>query len=649
MKKTKNISRKDFLPINKQDLIDRGIDTLDFIIVTGDAYIDHPSFGTAIISRILENEGFSVGIIAQPDWNSIDDFKKLGEPKYGFFVNSGNIDSMVNHYSVSKKKRSTDLYSPGGESGHRPDRAVIVYSNKLREAYKNVPIIIGGIEASLRRFAHYDYWSNKVRRSILLDSKADLLLYGMGEKSVIEVANLMSYGMSIEKIRSIKGSVYISTDLSDINNYVEVPSYEECVESKKAYAESFKLEAVEQDSIRGKIIVQKHGNRYIVQNPPQCPLSVDEMDLVYSLPYARTYHPIYESAGGIPAITEVKFSITSHRGCYGGCSFCALTFHQGRVIQKRSEESIVSEAKLLTTLDDFKGYIHDIGGPTANFRNRACKVQEKVGVCKDRQCLFPKPCKNLIIDHNEYLNLLRKVRSLPGIKKVFIRSGIRYDYVIHDKNTKFFEELCKYHVSGQLKVAPEHISNKVLEQMGKPRKEVYEKFKNKYFEINKKIKMEQYLVPYLMSSHPGSDLSAAIELAEYIRDMGYNPEQVQDFYPTPGSLSTVIYYTGINPMTGKKVYVPKTAEEKNMQRALMQFRNPKNYDLVKEALIKGHREDLIGLDRKCLIPPYKPNKNTKLKSNNKKKPITEKSSPLRSKSSSKKSVSTKKGNSKKRR
>lgn len=648
MKKTKHIDRKFFLPIDKQDLIDRGIDKLDFIIVTGDAYIDHPSFGTAIISRILENEGFTVGIIAQPDWNGIDDFKKLGEPKYGFFVNSGNIDSMVNHYSVSKKKRHTDLYSPGGESGHRPDRAVIVYSNKLREAYKTTPIIIGGIEASLRRFAHYDYWSNKVRRSILLDSKADLLLYGMGEKSVIEVANLMSYGMSIEKIKSIKGSVYISKDLSDVDNYVEVPSYEECVESKKAYAQSFKLEAIEQDSIRGKNIVQKHGNRYIVQNPPQLPLSIEDMDLVYSLPYARTYHPVYESKGGIPAITEVKFSITSHRGCYGGCSFCALTFHQGRVIQKRSEDSIVSEAKLLTTLDDFKGYIHDIGGPTANFRNRACKIQEKVGVCKDRQCLFPKPCKNLIIDHNDYLNLLRKVRSLPGIKKVFIRSGIRYDYVIHDKNTKFFEELCKYHVSGQLKVAPEHISNKVLEQMGKPRKEVYEKFKNKYFEINKKINMEQYLVPYLMSSHPGSDLSAAIELAEYIRDMGYNPEQVQDFYPTPGSLSTVIYYTGINPMTGKKVYVPKTHKEKSMQRALMQFKNPANYDLVKEALMQEHREDLIGFDRKCLIPPHKPNKNTKSRSNNKPKPKIEKSSPLRSKSSSKKSVSTKKGNKKKR-
>lgn len=598
--------KNNFLSINKQDLKERGIEQLDFIIVTGDAYVDHPSFGTAIISRVLENEGFSVGIIAQPNWNDTEDFKRLGEPKYGFFVNSGNIDSMVNHYTVARKKRSTDLYSPGGKGGHRPDRAVIVYSNRVREAYKNAPIILGGIEASLRRFAHYDYWSDKVRRSILIDSKANLLLYGMGEKSVVEIANLMSYGMKIDNITNVRGSVYISNSLDNIKDFVEVPSYEECAEDTNAYAKSYKLEYYEQDAVNGKTIVQKHGNRYIVQNPPQLPLTVKEMDIVYNLPYARTYHPVYESQGGIPAIQEVSFSITSHRGCYGGCSFCALTFHQGRAIQKRSDDSIVNEAKLLTKSPNFKGYIHDIGGPTANFRNTACKKQLEHGVCKTKQCLFPKPCKNLIVDHSDYLNLLRKVRTLPGIKKVFIRSGIRYDYVVYDKNPKFMEELCKHHVSGQLKVAPEHISNRVLNQMGKPTKDVYEKFKNKYFETNKRLGMNQFLVPYLMSSHPGSDLNAAIELAEYIRDMGYNPEQVQDFYPTPGSLSTTIYYTGINPITGEKVYTPKKEREKRLQRALLQFRDSKNYELVKEALIAAHREDLIGNGSKCLIPKTQP-------------------------------------------
>lgn len=590
-----------FLPICKTDLKERNIDELDFIIVTGDAYVDHPSFGTAIIGRVLEAEGFKIGIIPQPDWNNAGSFKVLGKPKYGFLVNSGNIDSMVNHYTVAKKKRSNDLYSPGGEGNHRPDRAVIVYCNRLREAYKDVTIIIGGIEASLRRFAHYDYWDDKVRRSILFDSKADLLIYGMGERTITQIANLLKYGMDIKKVTEVRGTAYISKDTDHVKDYIEVPSFEEASVDKKAYAESFKLEFYEQDPIRGKALVQKHGDRYLVQNPPQLPLTTEEMDASYNLPYTRTYHPIYEKKGGIPAINEVKFSITSHRGCYGSCSFCALTFHQGRIIQNRSQDSIVDEAKLLTTLKDFKGYIHDIGGPTANFRHKSCKLQEKHGTCKNKQCLFPTPCKNLIVSHKEYLDLLRKVRALPGIKKVFIRSGIRYDYLIYDKNTDFFEELCKHHISGQLKVAPEHVNDRVLKQMGKPTKEVYNRFVKKYFEINKKINKNQYLVPYLMSSHPGSDLNSAIELAQYIKEMGYTPEQVQDFYPTPGSLSTTIYYTGMNPLTGEKVYVPRSQKEKNMQRALLQFSTKENYALVKEALIKANRTDLIGNDKRCLI------------------------------------------------
>lgn len=597
------ILNKQFLPISMNDLKDRNISQLDFIIITGDAYIDHPSFGTAIIGRTLEHEGFTVGIIAQPNWESVDDFRKLGKPKYGFLINSGNIDSMVNHYTTSKKKRRTDLYSPGGEMGHRPDRAVIVYCNRAREAFKNVPIIIGGIEASLRRFAHYDYWDNKVRRSLLIDAKADLLIYGMGEKTIIEIANLFRYGMTIDKMTSIKGTVYASKEIDGLSNFIEVPSFEAVTADKNVYAESYKLQSLEQDDIRGKTVVQKHNDRYVVQNPPQLSLTQKEMDTTYNLPYTRTYHPIYEEKGGIPAINEVEFSITSHRGCFGSCSFCALTFHQGRVIQNRSQKSIIDEAKLLTTLKNFKGYIHDIGGPTANFRHRACKVQETVGVCKDRQCLHPTPCKNLIIDHTEYLDLLKKVRVLPDIKKVFIRSGIRYDYLMYDKNTKFFEELCEHHISGQLKVAPEHISDKVLDQMGKSKKEVYDRFVKKYFEINKKLNKNQFLVPYLMSSHPGSDLKESIKLSEYIKEMGYTPEQVQDFYPTPGSLSTTIYYTGINPFTKEKVYVPNDQKEKNMQRALLQFKNPENYNVVKAALVKAQREDLIGFDKKSLIPP----------------------------------------------
>ncbi|MCB2305167.1 YgiQ family radical SAM protein [Clostridium estertheticum] len=601
---------KQFLPICMNDLKERNISQLDFIIITGDAYIDHPSFGSAIIGRTLEREGFTVGIIAQPDWEGIEDFRKLGKPKFAFIINSGNIDSMVNHYTAAKKKRHTDLYSPGGESGHRPDRAVIVYCNRAREAFKNVPIVIGGIEASLRRFAHYDYWSNKVRRSLLIDAKADLLLYGMGEKTVVEMANLFKYGMSIEKMTSIRGSVYATKDISDLEDYVEVPSFEIVSTDKLAYAESYKLQSLEQDDIRGKAVVQKHNDRYVVQNAPQISLTQGEMDITYGLPYTRTYHPIYEAKGGIPAIKEVEFSITSHRGCFGSCSFCALTFHQGRVIQNRSQKSIIDEAALLTTLKNFKGYIHDIGGPTANFRHRACKIQEKVGVCRDKQCMFPTPCKNLIIDHTEYLDLLRKVRVIPNIKKVFIRSGIRYDYLIYDKNTKFFEELCEHHISGQLKVAPEHISDKVLDQMGKSKQEVFDRFVKKYNETNKELDKDQFLVPYFMSSHPGCDLTESIKLSEYINEMGYTPEQVQDFYPTPGSLSTTIFYTGVNPFSGAKVYVPTEQKEKNMQRALMQFKNPENYSIVREALVKAHREDLIGSDKKSLIPSRPPKTNT---------------------------------------
>ncbi|ACQ54848.1 YgiQ family radical SAM protein [Clostridium botulinum] len=613
------MSNMDFLPISKEDLKKRNIDVLDFIIVTGDAYVDHPSFGTAIIGRVLEREGFTVGIIAQPNWNNIEDFKKLGKPKYGFLVNSGNIDSMVNHYTASKKKRHDDFYSPGGKSGYRPDRAVIVYCNKIKEAFKDSPIIIGGIEASLRRFAHYDYWDNSVRRSILEDSSADLLIYGMGEKPIVQVSNLLRYGMKIDSIKNVRGTTYIERDISPLKDYIEIPSFEEVSTNKKSYAEAYKIQYYEQDSIRGKTLVQKHKERYVVQNPPQPPLSQEEMDEVYALPYARTYHPMYEAEGGIPAIKEVKFSITSHRGCYGSCSFCALTFHQGRVIQNRSQDSILKEANMMTNMKDFKGYIHDVGGPTANFRHRACKVQEEHGTCKNKQCVFPKACKNLIIDHKEYLSLLKKIRKIPNVKKVFIRSGIRFDYLMYDKNDEFFKELCEHHISGQLKVAPEHISDKVLNLMGKPTRNVYDSFVKKYYDINKKIHKNQFLVPYLMSSHPGSDLKAAIELAQYIKKMGYTPEQVQDFYPTPGSLSTTMYYTGINPLTEEKVYVPKEQKEKRMQRSLLQFSIPDNYDLVKEALIKAHREDLIGNGPDCLIPYNKPYKKSHKKNNAKNK------------------------------
>lgn len=604
-----------FFPITREDMVERGWKQVDFVLVTGDAYIDHHSFGTAIISRVLENAGYKVGIIAQPNWRSNDDFKRLGRPRLGFLVNAGNMDSMVNHYTVSKNLRKKDLYSPGGRMGLRPDRATIVYCNKIREVYKDIPIVIGGIEASLRRFAHYDYWSDQVRRSILIDSSADLLLYGMSEKQIVEVANYLNDGLNIQYIRHIPGTCYKIGDLENVLDYIEIPSYKEVSTDKKKYAEAFKIQYQEQDPIRGKTIVQKHPNTYLVQNKPEKPLTREELDLVYTLPYQKTYHPIYETMGGIPAIEEVKFSIASSRGCYGNCSFCAITFHQGRIVQSRSEESILQEAKEMTEFEDFKGYIHDIGGPTANFRKPACAKQLKIGTCKHKQCLYPKVCKNIDVDHMEYLQVLRKVRKLPKVKKVFIRSGIRYDYVMADKSDTFLNELIEHHVSGQLKVAPEHISDNVLKYMGKPAGRLYEQFREKFFRINKRLKKEQYIIPYLMSSHPGSTLESAIELAEYLRDINYQPEQVQDFYPTPGTLSTTMFYTGLDPLTMNEVYIPKSKKEKAMQRALLQFRNPKHYSLVYEALIQAGREDLIGFEYKCLIRPKGNQKNNRIQRN----------------------------------
>ncbi|MTI66650.1 MAG: YgiQ family radical SAM protein [Firmicutes bacterium] len=594
---------RNFLPINKKDLKKRGWEVLDFIIVSGDAYVDHPSFGTAVISRALEDAGYKVGVIAQPDWSSVDDFKKLGKPKLGFLVTAGNIDSMVNHYSVSKKRRRKDNYSPGGKKGLRPDRATIVYSNMIRRAYKDVAIIIGGIEASLRRFAHYDYWDDSVRNSILVDSGADLLVYGMGEKQIVEIANNLKNGLSIEYIRHIPGTCYLVNNLENIYDYKLIPTVTEVINDKKKYALAFKEQYNEQDPVNGKVLVQKHRKRYLVQNPPATPLNREELDIIYSLKYTKEYHPIYEKMGGIPAIREVKFSILSSRGCFGGCSFCAIAFHQGRHVQSRSQESIINEAKEITKLKDFKGYIHDVGGPTANFRHPSCDKQERRGTCKEKQCLYPEPCKKLNIDHKEYLDLLSKLRKLPNIKKVFIRSGLRYDYIMADKDDKFFKELCKHHVSGQLKLAPEHIDSEVLKLMGKPSAEIYNKFVKKFYKINKRIGKEQYIIPYLMSSHPGSTLKSAIKLAEYLRDTNYQPEQVQDFYPTPGTLSTTMYYTNIDPRIMKRVYVPKKKEEKAMQRALLQFNKPRNYHLVYKALKKAKREDLIGYGPKCLIRP----------------------------------------------
>lgn len=614
-----------FLPISKEDMQERGWEQVDFVLVSGDAYVDHPSFGTAVIGRVLESRGYKVGIIAQPEWENNEAFKIFGKPRLGFLITSGNIDSMVNHYTAAKKRRKDDLYSPGGKSGYRPDRATIVYSNKVKELYSDVPIILGGIEASLRRFAHYDYWSNKVRRSILLDAKADLLVYGMGERQVVEIAEALESGLPAKEITFIRGTVYKTKDRERPYEPVFLPHYDEILESKRKYAESFMQQYNNMDAIVGKPLVEPYKNNYVVQNPPHEPMSQSELDSIYSLPFMRTYHPIYEKQGGIPAIQEVKFSLISNRGCFGSCNFCALTFHQGRVVQSRSHQSILEEAKKLVWEPDFKGYIHDVGGPTANFRERACEKQVKHGVCVDRQCLFPSPCKQLKIDHKDYLKLLRKLRELPNVKKVFIRSGLRYDYLIHDKNDEFFKELCQHHISGQLKVAPEHISSEVLSKMGKPQRETYDKFVKKYQKINKDLGMNQFLVPYLMSSHPGSDLKEAIELAEYLRDLGHMPEQVQDFYPTPGTMSTCMYYTELDPRTMEHVHVPKSAHEKAMQRALIQYRKPQNFDLVYEALVKAGRTDLIGFDKKCLIRPrqlagqQKPAKlNTQAKAGNQK-------------------------------
>lgn len=596
--------KKDFLPICRQDMFERGWEQVDFVYVSGDAYVDHPSFGHAIITRILESHGYKVGIIAQPDWKEKDSIAIYGEPRLGFLVSSGNMDSMVNHYSVSKKKRNSDAFTPGGEMGKRPDYATVVYCNLIRQTYKKTPIIIGGIEASLRRMAHYDYWSNKLKRSILLDSGADILSYGMGERSIVEIAEALDGGLAASDITYIDGTVVKVKSLDSVYDALVLESWEDLKKDKLNYAKSFYKQYCNTDPFTSKRLVEPYSEHlFVVQNPPSKPLTQSEMDRVYALPYMRTYHPSYEALGGVPAIEEVKYSLISNRGCFGGCSFCALTFHQGRIIQTRSHESLIAEAKQFIWDKDFKGYIHDVGGPTANFRGPSCDKQMTKGVCKNRQCLFPKPCKNLKVDHKDYLKLLRKLRELPNVKKVFIRSGIRFDYLLADRDDTFFQELCEHHVSGQLKVAPEHVADPVLQMMGKPENSVYEAFTKKYKQINEKLGKKQFLVPYLMSSHPGSTMKEAIALAEYLRDLGYMPEQVQDFYPTPSTISTCMYYTGVDPRTMKPVYVPKNPHEKAMQRALIQYRNPKNYDLVMEALKSAGRMDLVGFDKSCLIRP----------------------------------------------
>ncbi len=596
--------RMRFLPVSRADMEARGIEQLDFVYVIGDAYVDHPSFGPAIISRLLESHGYQVGIIAQPDFRHAESIMALGEPRLGFLVSAGNMDSMVNHYSVAKKHRKVDSYTPGGEMGKRPDRAVIVYCNLIRQKYKHVPIIAGGIEASLRRMAHYDYWSDSLRRSILLESGADLVSYGMGERSIVAIADALDAGMPVKDITYIPGTVCKVRSLDEISDYTVLPDYESICKDKKKYAESFYIQYSNTDPFSGKRLVEPYSqNCFIVQNPASEPLTMEEMDQVYDLPFQRTWHPMYDAAGGIPALSEVKFSLVSCRGCFGGCSFCALTFHQGRIIQARSHESLIKEAKLMIEEPDFKGYIHDVGGPTADFRAPACEKQMTKGVCPHKQCLFPEPCKNLRADHSDYIALLRKLRALPKVKKVFIRSGIRFDYVLADKKNTFLEELCRYHVSGQLKVAPEHVSDPVLACLGKPKAAVYQEFCRQYKKMNERLGLKQYLVPYLMSSHPGSTMKEAVELAEYCRDLGYMPEQVQDFYPTPSTISTCMYYTGLDPRTMTAVYVPKDPHEKEMQRALIQYRNPANRVLVREALLKAGREDLIGYGPKCLLRP----------------------------------------------
>lgn len=593
-----------FLPINRREMQQLGWEQPDFVYVTGDAYVDHPSFGHAIISRILESHGYKVAILPQPDWRDDNAIHEFGKPRLGFLVSSGNMDSMVNHYSVSKKRRQMDAYTPGGVIGKRPDYADVVYGNYIRRNFPDSPIILGGIEASLRRLAHYDYWSDKLKRSILIEAQADIISYGMGEHSIVEIADALNSGLPVSEIAFIRGTVCKVRSLDRVPDALVLPTYDELTKDKKQYAASFYKQYCNTDPFTAKQLAEPYGSRlYVIQNPPAYPLTTQEMDDVYELPYMRTYHPSYEALGGVPAISEIKFSLCSNRGCFGGCSFCALTFHQGRIIQTRSHESLIREAKLMTQEKDFKGYIHDVGGPTANFRHPACQKQLTKGVCTGKQCLFPSPCKNLTVDHQDYIQLLRKLRALPKVKKVFIRSGIRFDYVLADKSDAFLKELCQYHVSGQLKVAPEHVSDRVLKYMGKPENAVYKRFTQRYKAMNEKLGLKQYLVPYLMSSHPGSQLTDAVEMAEHLRDLGYMPEQVQDFYPTPSTISTCMYYTGIDPRTGESVYIPKDPHEKAMQRALIQYRDPKLYDLVKEALIKCGRQDLIGFGKECLIAP----------------------------------------------
>ena len=601
---------KGFLPICRRDMEERGWYELDFVFISGDAYVDHPSFGPAIICRLLEKHGYKVGIIPQPDWHTTKDFDRLGKPRLGFLVSAGNMDSLLNKFTAAKKVRHEDAYSPGGQAGHRPERATIVYCNRLRELYPDVPIIIGGIEASLRRMAHYDYWSNAIRRSILVDSQADLLIYGMGERAILEIAADLQQGVEVANIQDVHGTCYRVPNKDYAWDYIELPSFEAVRKDKKTFAEAFKIEYLEQDPIRGRKLLQQNDEWCVVQNPPAMPLSEEQMDEVYGLPYMRTYHPIYEKAGGVPAIKEVQFSLVSQRGCFGGCNFCAIISHEGRIIQRRSHASLIREAKILTHMKGFKGYIHDVGGPTANFRRTSCDGQLKRGTCRGKPCLSPEPCKLLVADHSDYIKLLRELRSLPGVKKVFVRSGIRFDYLLLAKDD-FLYELCKYHVSGQLKIAPEHISDRVTRLMGKSNRAVYLSFVEKLRRMNERLGKKQYLVPYFMSSHPGSELSDAVELAEFIRDMGYHPQQVQDFIPTPGTLSTCMWYTGIDPMTGEKVYSAKSYEEKRMQRALMQYWLPKNHEIVRKALHLGHREDLIGYGPKCLVRPRRQPKQVK--------------------------------------
>ena len=600
-------SRECFLPVSPADVRARGWNEVDFVYVTGDAYVDHPSFGVSIISRVLEAEGYRVAILSQPDYRSAEDFKRFGRPRLGFLVSAGNIDSMVAHYTVSKKRRTYDYYSAGGKMGLRPDRAVIVYSNRIREAYGDVPIILGGLEASLRRFAHYDYWDDKVRRSVLIDSRADILTYGMGENILRRIATLLDKGVPVKKIRDVRGCVFVAKRGDKIHfDAVETCDYDELKASKEAYAKAFGVQYRNTDSVRGRAIIEYYGDKMLVQNPPMPPLSREELDAVYALPYARDYHPDYEKDGGVPAISEVKFSIAHNRGCFGACNFCAIAFHQGREVRSRSVESVIEEAKKITELPDFKGYIHDVGGPTANFRESACEKQKTDGVCPARKCLSPKPCKNLKVDHKEYAQMLLDIEALPRVKRVFVRSGIRFDYLMLDSDKTFFKQLVSHHVSGQLKVAPEHCSTGVLSAMGKPDIHVYEAFRKEYFRLSEECGKEQYLVPYLMSSHPGSDMKEAIRLAQWLKKSGYAPEQVQDFYPTPGTVSTVMYYTGIHPLTGEKIYVATDYKEKQMQRALLQYSKPENAHLVREALRYAKREDLIGDGPECLVKGERP-------------------------------------------